>query len=365
MTTSTRNRAWPDIAIPPGELLGEELEARGMSQQELADRMGRPPQMINEVIRGKKAITQETAVELELVLSIPASFWAASENSYRLALAQLAERERLEHDAAIWLDEFPVAELERRGLIERFSEPWRKAVELLKFLGFSSFEQWEAQTAIAAGLRITNNSRASRGALSVWLREGELRGGRQDAEPYDRDAFQAALVELRAWTAESAEEFAAEMERRCAGAGVVVTLVREYPKANATGAARWLRSNKGQIQLSLRHKTADVFWFSFYHEAEHLLGRRFKGTRVDGFMGIEGDPDEEAACDRFARDALIPPSDWVSFTTRGDFTESSVRSFARSIEIHPGIVAGRLQHEKRVPYDRLNGSKMRLAWAAS
>ena len=84
MTTDALERAWPDIAIPPGELLAEELEARGMSQQDLARCMGRPAQMVNELIHGKKALTPETALGLEKVLGIPASFWANSESSYQL-----------------------------------------------------------------------------------------------------------------------------------------------------------------------------------------------------------------------------------------------------------------------------------------
>ena len=77
-----------DAAIPPGELLAEEIEARGMTQRALAEAMGRPPQAINEIIRGKKAITPRTAIEIEQALGIAASFWVNLEASYRLALAR-------------------------------------------------------------------------------------------------------------------------------------------------------------------------------------------------------------------------------------------------------------------------------------
>ena len=77
-----------DAAIPPGELLAEEIEARGMTQRALAEAMGRPPQAINEISRGKKAITPRTAIEIEQALGIAASFWVNLEASYRLALAR-------------------------------------------------------------------------------------------------------------------------------------------------------------------------------------------------------------------------------------------------------------------------------------
>ena len=364
MATSATERIWPDIAIPPGELLGEELEVRGMTQQELARRMGRPAQMVNELIRGKKALTPETALGLEKVLGIPAGFWTNSESSYQLIKSRLEERERLEAEGGEWLQHFPVAELVRRGLID--TDPraprWERAHALLQFLGFGSFAHWEAQTATVSGLRVTNAGRAARGPLAAWLREGELDGHRRDAEPYDEARFREALNALRAFTTTDLDTFRPEMEARCSAAGVVVSFVREYPRANATGAARWLAPDKGQIQLSLRHKTADMVWFSFYHEAEHLLGKRFRGARVDGMDGIVQDAGEEAACDAFARDMLIPPDAWQAFTYAEYFPEAEVLGFAAEIGIHPGIVVGRLQRERYIPHSHLADLKMRVDW---
>lgn len=336
-----------------------------MSQQELARRMGRPAQMVNELIHGKKALTPETALGLEKVLGIPATFWTNSESSYRLTKSRIEEQERLEGEAQAWLSEFPVAEAIRRNLLVTGSraKPWEKAHALLRFLGYSTFTQWEAQTATAAGLRVTDAKRASRGALAVWLREGELDGDQQEAEPYNEARFREALGALRTYTTSDPKTFSAEMRERCAAAGVVVSFIKEYPRANATGAARWLQPDKGQIQLSLRHKTADMLWFSFYHEAEHLLGARFKDARIDGMRGIDQDAEEEAACDAFARDMLIPGDDWGAFTSKACFAESEVRTFAAEVGIHPGVVVGRLQHEHFIAYRNLNHLKMRLAWS--
>jgi addiction module HigA family antidote len=85
-------RIWPDVAIAPGETLAEEIEARGMSQAELARRMERPVQAVNEIIRGKKAITAETALGLEDVLGVPAHFWLRLEADHQLTVARLARR---------------------------------------------------------------------------------------------------------------------------------------------------------------------------------------------------------------------------------------------------------------------------------
>jgi len=97
---ATRDRSWPDIAIPPGETLAEEIAARGLSQSELARQMGRPVQAINEIINGKKEITAQTALDLERVLGISGQFWVRLDADYqynkeRIRRASAAKRTRV------------------------------------------------------------------------------------------------------------------------------------------------------------------------------------------------------------------------------------------------------------------------------
>ena len=76
------NEYVPTDVSAPGETLREILTERGISQADLADRMGRPKKTINEIMNGKAAITPQTALELELVLRIPAEFWIARERDF-------------------------------------------------------------------------------------------------------------------------------------------------------------------------------------------------------------------------------------------------------------------------------------------
>ena len=59
-----------------------------MTQKELAERLNRPTQVVTEIVRGKKVITPETALELENVLGIPAPFWVNLEAIYQLSAYQ-------------------------------------------------------------------------------------------------------------------------------------------------------------------------------------------------------------------------------------------------------------------------------------
>src|SRR5712671_4222175 len=114
MADQYRNEYEPDDVSPPGVTLQETLDALQMSQAELAERMGRPKKTINEIIKGKAAITPDTALQLETVLGVPASFWNNRERLYRENLARREDRERL-LQAIEWPRRFPIAEMTKLG----------------------------------------------------------------------------------------------------------------------------------------------------------------------------------------------------------------------------------------------------------
>ena len=358
MAINAQERLWSDLAIPPGELIQEELEVIGMTQQELATRAGRPAQAINEMIHGKKAITHETAIQLEKVLGVPAHVWVNLESAYRMTIAKNNERNLLNEQEA-WLEKFPIREMEKRGWIPRHTDKVDKIRSLLQFLGIASFDDSWSEAVI--GFRITGNGNLSREALAVWLRRGEIEGYQIRAEPYTAEGFRQALAQLRALTDTDPQEFIPIMQQQCAAAGVAVVYVQELPKSGANGAARWLGGEKALIQLSLRWRWADVFWFSFFHEACHVLKHNIRRVYVDGID--ESDPRSEEEADAFACDLLIPPDDWNQFLARADRSSVAIQRFASAMGVAPGIVVGRMHHERIIPYNRFSNLKKRFAWS--
>ena len=363
MTTKTP-RVYSDLAIPPGETLAEELEVRGMTQRELAARLGRPPQVVNEIINGKKAITPDTAIGLCQVLGIEATFWTNLESRYQMTLARQRHREAQISEEQ-WLDQYPVREMIKRGWIEAGRDKPSRLKALLSYFEVASIEPRVYQEAV--GFRITEAAqrKVSPGALAVWLRQGEIEAQKIDTADYDEQRFRDALVTIRSMTELPPEEFYPDMTALCAEAGVAFRVVQELPKIGANGVARWLTDGKALIQMSIRNKWADIFWFSFFHEADHLLEHRTQRRIL--IDGLNADPDMaeiEAEADQFARDLLIPPEDWDDFCDTGNFSSYSVWEFAQSIGIAPFIVVGRLQKEKLVPYNQLTSLKRRYEWAS-
>lgn len=362
MATSSP-RAYSDLPIPPGEVLEEEIEVRGMTQKELAARLGRPAQAVNEIIRAKKSITPETAIALGRVLGIDAQFWINLEATYRMALARGREQEVLAANVQ-WLDDYPITEMIKRGWIQAGRDRPGRLTALMSFLGVAVAEPQAFQKAV--GFRITEaaQQKVSLGALAVWLRKGELDAQQVSTADYDEAVFADALTEIRRMTGQPPAKFVPAISRLCADAGVAFCMVQELPKSGANGATRWLTDSKALIQMSIRNKWADIFWFTFFHEACHLLKhRRQRRIVIDG-LGDDPDVAEiEAEADQFARDFLIGPRDWSNFCSEGRFTAGSVKEFAQSVGIAPFIVVGRLQREKHLPYSQLTGLKPRYEWA--
>ena len=351
----------PDTVTPPGETLEEVLIERGMTQAELATRTGRPTKTINEIMKGKAAITPETALQFELVLGIPSSFWTAREQLYREALARA--REKRSHGEQIdWLRQIPYAEMVKLGWLEERKEPSEKVEELLRYFGVASAASWDDLWGrTQASFRRSPSFKSDPGAVAAWLRKGRIGSFRLRAKAFSPDKFRGVLLEIRALTRNLPDEFASIVVDKLCNAGVKLVFVPELPKTCAWGATRWLAPGLPLIQLSLRYKRDDHLWFTLFHEAGHILLHGKRAVFVD--TEDSADDKEEREADSFARDFLIPPSDYEKFLRRRSVSCVEIERFARALGIAPGIVVGRLQYDGKLRRDSCNDLKLPIVWA--
>ena len=321
----------------------------------MARRTGRPLKTINEIIKGKTAITAETALQFERTLGVPASFWNNLERNYREALAALNERKALERTSD-WVKTFPIKELVKRKALANSNDRVEVARGLLQFLGLAVPVWTTMWTASGVAYRRSPAFQVSREATAAWLRLGELEAMKQQLPPFNREAFRKALKRIRRIMGFSIPEMKNSLVEECNRAGVAIVFIKELPGTRVHGAVRWVAENP-VIQLSCRYKVEDIFWFSFFHEAGHVLlhGRR------DVFLE-DGSQDgtKETEADDFATTQLVSATEWRSFCDTKDFSETGVRAFAQRIDIPLGIVVGRLQHEKLISHSKLNPLKRRF-----
>ncbi len=347
------HRFEPDYSLPPGTTLRSVIEKLGMSQSELALRSGLSLKHVNQIVHGFAPITPDTSLSLEKITGVPAQFWNNLEVNHRDRQARSRNREVTDDDKA-WLASLPIRELERRRKLAKGLSPSSLLQEVCRFFGVANRETWErVWRAPLASFRRSPSFQSDMPALASWLRLGELEANDVQCLPFDAKKFRDSLREIRPLTC--VDDFSDDLVRLCASSGVAVVFVKEITGCRTSGAARWLSPSKGLIQLSDRYKRDDQFWFSFFHEAGHLLIHGKKETFVSN-DDHEDVAEEEA--DRFAATTLIPRT--LESRISELHTRVDVKAFADEIGIAPGIVVGRLQKEGVISWSALNSLKRKL-----
>ncbi len=348
-----------DWASPPGDLIEEVLEKFGWTRAELAQRLDFSPKHVNELLKGRAPITADTAERLERVLGHDAGFWLRLEANYQQDLVRLQQLDALASQKD-WLKELPLRWLQRQGWVDTCSHAGQQVAACLKYFAVASVDAWRERYGQPLAIYRTSQSFATKqGALACWLRRAETEAAAISWRAYEAKSFREALQQLRGLSREPEPSvFVPKLQSLAAAAGVAVVFVPAPPGCRVSGATRWLSSERAMIALSLRHKTNDHLWFTLFHEAGHLLLHSKKATFVDGLDGLDAEQETEA--DRFAADQLIPPAE--ARKLQGLRSEQEVKAAADALGIAPGIVVGRMQHEKWLPHNYLNHLKVSYHW---
>jgi len=351
----------PDWVSPPGETIIDLIEEKDWNQAELAQRLGFTTKHLSQLINGKATLTEDAALRLERVLGSTANFWLNREAKYREHLARIEARQRYRRWID-WLDELPLAELKKAGIIpdQRVTQSQKlELVErLLGFFGVASPQQWRQRyVGMQAAFRRTRETQSDIGAISSWLRLGEIESEKMDGPKYNRGKFEKALRQIRPLTIKPPREFEPELRRLCYEAGIALVMVRSIPRAHVSGVARWVNNHRPLIQLSLYGKSNDKFWFTLFHESAHILlhAKEKKTIYLDDLDSNTHRSQEEDEANRWAADLLIPQCYIARLT--GLKSRQTVRSFAQDIGVHPGIVVGRMQHEGLIQPSWMNDLK--------
>jgi len=333
-----------DWAVAPGSVLQRELDARRISQAQLATRSGLSAKHINLVIKAHAAISAEVAVALEQVVDIPAETWLRLEAKYQAHHARAARDLSLERLDA-WVNEFPRKYLVEHNIIDRGEAVGTTAQKLLRFFGVASpaafTKTWlEPQ----ASYKRAQKFAIDRYATALWLRLSELEAEKwlAEAPAYDPAALQAAVPTLARATTQPLRPAFAAAQRVLLSAGVALVYVPEIPATRINGVSRWIQGHP-TIALTSRYRYLDIFWFTLMHEIGHVLLHPKRATYVDFAGKVDDDADsQEATANAFAEDALLPKE--YRARVADATTAEAIAQIAELAGVAPGIVAGQHGH---------------------
>jgi HTH-type transcriptional regulator / antitoxin HigA len=340
----------PAMTFPPGEFVKDELEARGWTQSDLAEILGRPPRLVSEIVNGKRTITPETARGLGAAFGTEPQLWLNLETAYQLSLSKAADAS-VERRARLY-GQLPMKEMMRRQWIEESDSVEVLEQRVLSFLGVTNLDETPKLQAVA---------RSSKGRTlpqMAWLLRVRQLGGLVQAGKYERTKADALVAALRSLFADAPA--VRHIPRLLAESGIRFVLVESLPKSNIDGACVWLDDSSPVVALSLRSDRVDSLWFTLFHELGHV--KNGDGKR-DGYVldvdlvgenaqRTEEKDDAERKADEFASETLIPRSEIDSFIARVRplYSKARIVGFAKRLNIHPGIVVGRLQYLEEIKW---------------
>ena len=337
----------PARVTTPGRILQREIDDRGWTQKDLAVIMSRPPQAINEIIRGTKQITPETARELAAALGTSAEFWTNLETNYRLRLTQKKPKEaEIERRSRLYTLA-PISELTKRGWIQSAESIDELEQSVCEFLGIKSLQETPQ---ISVNFRHSQILEPEHSNKIAWCKRVEQVVSNQKVNDFDLNKSKKAIPELLKYAEK--EENVAFIPQLLLDLGIHFTIVPHLKKTYLDGAVFYLKNNP-VIALTLRHDRIDCFWFSLMHELGHIVAGH-EGVYLDNLENLAKNPQEEEA-DLLARSWLIDKLELDSFVrnTKPRFSKQKIIEFAYSQHRHPGIILGRLQYDKLVSYKNL------------
>lgn len=344
----------------PGDFLSEELDARGWTQLELAEIMGRPTTLISGIVKGKKQITPETAIQLGDAFGTGAELWMNLDSQYQLSKVKVVNNSIARKGNLH--SKFPVRDMIKRGWIDASDNIEILEQQIMKFFGITDLDD---KPEFSHAAKKTNVFDGLTPHQLAWLCRSKMIATTQVTKKYNQNALKDALPKLSALL--SAPEEIRHVAKILMECGVKYVIVEPFAGSKIDGACFWLNNEQPVIALSLRLDRIDNFWFVLRHEIEHVL--QGHGKDAGFILDLDSETsnsdiinEEEVIANTAAADFCVPQAELDNFYNRiyPLFSEQKVKLFSLRLGIHMGIVVGQLHRKlKRHDYLRVHLVKIR------
>ena len=355
----------PNWTSRPGATILRLMSRQEITAEELASKIDISEPELRNLLSGRISIRSGVASKLAGALGGTEAFWLAREDQYRNDVSQREVRQ-LANLGDNWLRNLPVRDMQRYGWIDGQPNSLSLVRECLRFFDIGQIECWDRSyvtkmknTAFRKSERYTSNV----GAFTAWFRQAELEADSIICAPWNPDQLRQVLPRLRSLTwRKNPAVFLPRLRDVCAECGVAFVVV-PLPKGCTVSGATWFSgATKAILALSGRYLSDDHLWFTFFHEAGHLLLHKAGSPIIEVPEAPSKAMEEEA--NTFASEILIPDEfrrELFSLST----TSQQIFEFSKRIGVAPGIVVGQLQHFGLLSRSKLNRLKRRYVWTVS
>lgn len=351
-----------DLIIHPGETIADVLEDRGITQAELSSRTGVSSAYVSNVIAGKKGISANFAMGLEYALGVPKSFWLNLQANYESELLEMNEEQTITDEERSTREDLKdiVKYLRQREMMPLREKKDDSILSLRKVLQISNIANLKEMIP-AGAFRIAANTTVNPNVLGAWIRLCQLIGDDKTVlSKFDKKYTNDLIKEIKNIMCQKDVSIQGSLRDVMVKYGIDFSVVRNFRGAPVQGYISQKSDGIYQMVLTIRGAFADIFWFSLFHEIGHIvngdIGKNFK------FLDDGSDYEKEGAADLFASNMLLSPESYKMFVQKRDFSIEAISKYAKSQNVMPYIVIGRLQKEKYLDYRMYSNYKLRYKW---
>lgn len=347
------------VAFHPGYYIADVIEDLGVSQAEFATRLGTNTKTLSYLLNGQANITNDLAKKLSVMMGTSSEVWLNLQNTYDQKLIEIQQAKDFDEQADI------AKLIDYKYFIEVAGLPNTKAInERIAYL-CAWFKVSDLRIMLTpdflvnyrTGVKNVNekniiNSRA-------WIQTAINFSHKIETNSYDADRLKSYLPELRSMTLQTPDVFMPRLRDIFAKCGVAFVLLPTLKNSGVNGAVKWVSDERVVLAMNNRRLDADIFWFSLFHEIRHVLQKKLKTVFVSYGKDEIGELNEklEEDANNFATNYLIPASAYRKFSPTKHISNSEIITFADSIGVDPGIVAGRLQLDGIIQQNRCSKFK--------
>lgn len=347
------------MAFHPGYYVAEIIEDMGITQAEFAMRMGTTSKTLSQLINGQANISNDLAQKLSTMLGTSIEFWLNLQTAFDEKVIEISKQMTIDEQAEIAavIDYSYFVKLVNLPAARTIRDKIDNLCSFFKIADLRILKQDDFLVNFRSGIATVEekniiNSRA-------WLQTALNVAAEIETATFNAEKLKGYVPEIRGMTLQEPEVFLPRLREIFSECGVAFVLLPYLKNSGINGAVKWINQDRVVLAMNNRKLNADTFWFSLFHEIKHVLQQKTKTVFISANKEEMDAIDDrlEAEADTFAQNILIPPRALRQFNPSQYTSDAEIVEFAKRIGIHPGVVAGRLQHERIIAQNRCSSLK--------
>jgi plasmid maintenance system antidote protein VapI/Zn-dependent peptidase ImmA (M78 family) len=344
----------PNWASMPGDTIADILSTKNLTLSEFSRLMNSNQSEVKQLLHGFIAINEPIAIKLHKALGGSKDFWLKREEQYRQSVEKLRQTEESK-----WIEELPTSDMIKFGWIKKGSNLIESCLEYFGVPDVWTWRKKYSEVVAMSAFRKSDSFLSTPGSLATWIRQGEKQAESVDCAPWNPDKFVDCFGDIKKLSKiKEPKKFIPLLKKICENSGIALIIAPTPKGCSASGVAKFLSSQKAMILLSFRYKSDDHFWFTFFHEAAHLLLHSHKEIFIEFEKNIREVSKEEKEANEYSSLVLISADLRKDMQTMS-IDEKSIKHIASTSGISLGIVVGQLQHLGKIKPSHYNSFKRR------